>query len=336
MEMAFIPVGVDVSKKKLDVVLLLDGKGKSKAVSNTPEGYKELCDWLVKQKVSLGTVHVCMEATGVYSEPFALWLHDSCIKVSVVNPGSIKGFGQAENIRNKNDQIDAGLIARFCLKQQPPVWVPPSIEQRQLRGWSERLLALKDIRQQEQNRIEANDFAGHSTLVRSIEEHVKWLDEKILQLEEDIDDHIDRHPSLKQDADLMKSIPGIGTSTVAKLLGHLGDIRRFDSAKALAAFIGVSPKQKSSGTSVRGRTSMSRIGNSTLRSALYMPGLVAKKHNPLLKIFAERLSKTGMAKKAVTGAIMRKLVHLIYGVVCSGKAFDPNFLNSGLAKQDGI
>lgn len=336
MEMARIPVGADVSKKKLDVVVLVNGKGKSKVVSNTPEGYTELVGWLVKQKVSLDTVHVCMEATGVYSEPFALWLHDSGVKVSVVNPGSIKGFGQAENIRNKTDQIDAGLIARFCLAQCPPEWVPPPKEQRQLRAWSDRLLALKDIRQQEKNRIEAHDFVGQPELVESIEEHVQWLDEKISQLEKDIDDHIDRHPGLKHDADLMKTIPGVGTVTVAKLLGHLGDIRRFDSAKALAAFIGVSPKQKSSGTSVRGRTSMSRIGNSTLRSALYMPGTVAKRFNPLLKAFADRLGATGMAKKAVTGAVMRKLVHLIYGVVCSGKPFDPNFLNSGLAKQDGI
>lgn len=330
------PVGVDVSKKKLDLVVLNDGKAKSKVFDNTPAGYKELIEWLVKQKVSPGNVHVCLEATGVYSEPFALWLHDAGIKVSVINPSCIKGFGQSENIRNKNDQIDAGLIARFCAAKRPEVWVPPSKEQRELKGLSDRLLALKDIRQQEKNRMEAHDFAGQADLVKDVEEHVTWLDQKIAELEKDIDDHIDRHPSLKHDADLMRSIPGIGNTTIAKVLGHLGDIRRFDSAKALAAFIGVSPKQKSSGTSVRGRTSMSKIGNNDLRSALYMPALVAKRYNTLLKTFAERLGANGMAAKAVTGAVMRKLVHLIYGVVCSGKPFDPNFLNSGLAKQDGI
>ncbi|WBS04247.1 IS110 family transposase [Pseudoduganella sp. SL102] len=337
MEMAVTPVvGVDVSKKKLDIVLLVSGKAKSKTLSNTPEGYQELVQWLVKQKVSPDSAHVCLEATGVYSEPLALWLHDAGIMVSVINPGCIKGFGQSENIRNKNDQIDAGLIARFCAAKRPPVWVPPPKEQRELKGLSDRLLALKDIRQQEKNRMEAHDFAGQGDLVKNVDEHVKWLDQKITELEKEIDDHIDRHPGLKRDADLMRSIPGIGSTTIAKVLGHIGDIRRFGSAKALAAFIGVSPKQKSSGTSVRGRTSMSKIGNNDLRSALYMPGMVAKRYNTLLKTFAERLSANGMAPKAVTGAVMRKLVHLIYGVVCSGKPFDPNFLNSGLAKQDGI
>jgi transposase len=337
MEMAVLPVvGVDVSKTKLDVVLRSNEKAKSKSLKNTLEGYQDLIDWLVKQKVDPKAAHFCMEATGVYSEPFALWLHDAGFLVSVVNPGCIKGFGQAENIRNKNDEIDAGLIARFCEARRPAAWIPAPKEQRLLKGWSDRLIALKDIRQQEQNRIEAYSFAGQSELVENTKAHVSWLDKQIAELEGEIDDHIDRHPGLKHDADLMTSIPGIGRTTAAKMLGHLGDIRRFSSAKALAAFIGLSPKQRSSGTSLRGRTTMSRIGNNSLRSALYMPGWVASRCNPLLKSFADRLKANGMASKAVTGAVMRKLVHLIYGVVRSGKAFDPTYLHAGLAKQDGI
>lgn len=195
MEMAITitPVGIDVSKKKLDVFVLSNGKGKAKVVDNTIAGFQELIEWLGKQKVSLETVHICMESTGVYSEPPALWLHDQGLKVSVVNPGSIKGFGQSENIRNKNDQIDAGLIARFCLAHRPPAWEPPSKEQRQLRGLSDRVLALKDMRHQESNRIEALQFMEQLQLVESIKDHVKWLDKKIAELEKDIDDH--RSPS---------------------------------------------------------------------------------------------------------------------------------------------
>lgn len=329
-------VGIDVSKDKLDIVLRVEGKSRAKVLKNSPKGYEELFDWLGKQKVEPKAVHVCMEATGVYSEPVALWLHDAGLKVSVVNPSCIKGFGQSENIRNKNDEIDAGLIARFCEAKRPEAWVPAPKEQRLLKEMSNRVLVLKDMRQQEKNRIEAQTFAGQNDLVSGIEEHVTWLDKRIAELEKDIDDHIDRHPTLKNDAALMTSIPGIGQTTAAKMLGHLGDLRRFSSAKALAAFIGVSPKQKSSGKSVRGRTTMSRIGNTSLRSALYMPAWVASRSNPLLKVFAGRLAASGMAHKAVIGAVMRKLVHMIYGVVRSGKAFDPNFLQSGLAKQDGI
>jgi transposase len=329
-------VGIDVSKRKLDVALLVDGKVKSKVVENSSKGYVDLAEWMVKHKVLPAEVHVCMESTGIYSEPVALGLQNAGFQVSVVNPSCIKGFGRSENVRNKNDNVDAGLIARYCASARPQLWEPPPLEQRQLRAWSDRLLALKDMRQQELNRIEAHEFIGQSAIVAHVRSHVNWLEVQIGQLEKDISDHIDRHPGLKGDVDLITTIPGLGRVTAAKVIGHLGDIRRFKSAKALAAFIGVSPGQRTSGTSVRGRTSMCRIGNTSLRAALFMPGLVARRHNPLLNPFAERLLANGMAKKAVIGAVMRKLVHLIYGVIKSGKPFDPNFLDQRLAIQDGI
>ncbi len=119
-------------------------------------------------------------------------------------------------------------------------------------------------------------------------------------------------------------------------VGFEFDVRRFHNAKALAAFIGVTPRQRESGSSVRGRTMMSRTGHHALRHALYMPGLVARRHNLVLKSFGDRLSANGMAPKAVVGAVMRKLTHLIYGVIHSGQPFDANFSNKELALQDGI
>jgi transposase len=329
-------VGIDVSKKKIDVELLMNGKVKSKVLDNSAEGHRLLLDWLGKSKVSLTELHVCMEATGVYYEPVALALHGAGIKVSVVNPGCIKGFGHSENIRNKNDAVDAGLIARYCLAMSPMPWTPPPLEQRQLRAWAVRVHALKDIRQQEANRLEAHTVTGMDEVAAHVTEHITWLDAEIKKLEKEIDDHIDRHPGLKHDAELMGSIPGIGATTVARILGHIGDVRRFESAKAFAAFLGVTPKQRTSGTSIKGRTMLSRTGSTALRAALYMPSLVASRHNPILKRFAERLLGTGMAKKAVIGAVMHKLTHLIYGVIHTGKPFDPQYLSKGLALQDGI
>jgi transposase len=113
-------------------------------------------------------------------------------------------------------------------------------------------------------------------------------------------------------------------------------VRRFKSAKALAAFVGVTPKQKQSGTSVNGRTTISRAGHAAARKALYMPGLVAKHHNPVIVAMAKRLQSRGMAPKAIVGASMRRLVHLIYGVINSGKRFDMAIPMRGLAFQDGI
>lgn len=336
MDVARPVVGIDVSKLKLDIALLVNGKTRSKVIENTSAGHKALLEWLDKSKASLDALHVCMEATGVYYEALALALHEAGLKVSVVNPSCIKGFGQSENIRNKNDEIDAGLIARYCLKMNPPLWAPPPLEQRQLRAWSLRVQALKDIRQQEENRLEAHNVSGMEDVAAHVRTHVQWLDAEIQKLEKEIDDHIDRHPGLKRDAGLISSIPGIGGTTVARILGHLGDIRRFRSAKALAAFIGVTPKQRSSGSSLKGRTVISRTGSTSLRAALFMPSLVARRHNPVLRLFAERLLATGMSKKAVICAVAHKLTHLIYGVIRTGKPFDANYLSKGLAIQDGI
>ena len=337
MENTHTPIlGIDVSKKKLDAALLDGGKLKNKVVENNKVGYAELVQWVTKQKVDVAGVHACMESTGIYSEPVAISLQGFGMKVSIVNPGCIKGFAQSENIRNKNDKLDAGVIARYCRAMHPVPWVAPPPAQRLLRGWVDRLLALQDIRQQEMNRIEAHEFAEQTELAQHAKDHVDWLDAQIEQLKKDIDKHIDSDPGMRHDVDLITSIPGLGRATAAKVLSYAGDVKRFANAKAFAAYVGVTPKQRQSGTSIRGRTMISRIGNGQLRASLYMPGVVAKTHNPILRAFAARLSEAGLCNMAVVSAVMRKLVHQIYGVLRSGKPFDANYLQSRLAIQDGI
>ena len=329
-------LGIDVAKLKLDIALLNHGKFKSKVFDNTPTGFRELIAWLVSKGVQPDCSHVCLEATGPYSEAVAIFLCDAGWAVSVVNPARVKGFAQGELARNKTDRADAALLARFCAAMRPDLWTPPPAAWRELRAWVDRLQALKDMHQQELNRIEAHQASGQVALVNAVQQHIDWLAVQIKQLESDINDHIDRHPDLKRDAQLLHSIPGVGENTVAKVLAYAGDVRRFANAKALAAFIGVTPRQRLSGTSVKGRTMMSRTGHASLRKALYMPGMVARRHNPALKAFGDRLAATGLAPKAVIGACMRKLAHLIYGVINSGKPFDLNLAMPKLDFQDGI
>lgn len=329
-------LGIDVSKRKLDVALLREGKTRSKVVENTTAGHEQLEAWLHVQGADARNTHVCMESTGPYGELIALRLSDGGWWVSVLNPAQVKGYAQGELLRNKTDRGDAALLARFCERMRPPRWIAPSAQWRQLRVKVDRIEALKQMRQQERNRLEAHQAGRSEELAKSVQEHLDWLDRKIAELQADIDEHIDRHPDLRNDAELMNSITGVGTVTTMKLLGHLGDIRRFHSAKALAVFVGVSPQRRESGTSIRGRSTISRSGNPTIRHALYMPGLVARHHNPILKEFGDRLAARGMAPKAVIGAVMRKLVHLIYAIVKSGHPFEPEFRRGGLAIQDGI
>lgn len=328
-------VGIDVSKRKLDVALLNDaGKVKSKSLANDPAGFAALMTWLKERGASAVSTHVCMESTGTYSDGCATAFADAGWLVSVVNPAQPKSFGQSELNRNKTDEMDAALLARYCSKMEPPAWQPPPMEFRKLRSLVDRMQALKDMHQQEANRLEATVEVAAQ---QSIKEHLTWLDARIAELDKDIDEHIDGHKeTLGRDAQLLTSIPGIGKTTAAKVLGLLGDLRRFSSGKALAAFIGVTPKRRESGTSVRGPSGIGRAGHPRIRHALFMPTLVAARYNPMIKAFRNRLVAAGKPKKSAALASMHKLVHLMHAIVCKGVAFDSRFNQMALDVQDGI
>ena len=182
--------------------------------------------------------------------------------------------------------------------------------------------ALKDIYQQESNRLETAT-AQVTTLVAK---HLDYLKADIKRTERLIKDHIAPHPQLKQQCDLLKSIPGIGQTTAALILGELGSVETFESAKQLAVYIGLSPREHSSGSSVRGKTQLSRTGSGRLRKAFYMPAIVAKQHNPITRAFCLRLATRGKNKMQIIEAAMRKLVHLVYGILKSSRPFAPHFL----------
>ena len=304
-------LGIDVSKAKLDVPLLRLGKLKHKVVANTPAGFEALLNWLRVQDVDLVKLHVCMEAIGPYSEACATALADATCVVSVVNPARIKGFGQSELIRNKTDEVDAGLIARFCATMHPSSWLAPAPEQRQLRALVERMQALQDNLQQQRNRLAVTQEQVRA----SIQAHVAYLAKAIVALKADIDEHIYSHWQLKHSQELLTSIDAAGDVTACKVLACAGDVQRFDSAKAFSAFGGVAPRQKRLGSSVRGRSMMGKGGSNPLRHALFMPAMVAMRYNDVVKDLALRLKARGLKGKAIVGGAMHKLAHLIYGVL---------------------
>jgi len=130
---------------------------------------------------------------------------------------------------------------------------------------------------------------------------------------------------MKHQKELLESIPGIGKITINIVLSELPHISRFDSAKQMASFVGLAPRHRLSGTSVHGRASMSKIGNAKVRKSLFMPALVAMRYNPLLVEMRERLLKAGKPKMLIVGAVMRKLIHIIYGVLKNNQPFNPDF-----------
>lgn len=314
-------LGIDISKREFDIALLQDGRTTAGVFSNTPQGFSKLGRWLKKQGVA--TVHACLEATGTYGEALAEFLYAAGHQVSVVNPAQIKAYGQSQLTRNKTDQADARLIADFCATQHPALWTPPAPEWKELQALTRHLDSLKTMRQQERNRLSAG--LSSATVAQALHEHIAFLDHQIAALEQQIQDHIDHHPDLKRQQDLLKSIPGIGSQTAFILLAEIRSIPAFTSARQLAAFAGLSPRQRRSGTSVRGQTRLSKTGSARLRKALYMPAIVAKQHNPLIAAFCQRLTARGKSTMVVIGAAMRKLLHLVYGVLKSGLPFQPDY-----------
>lgn len=320
--MEIFPLGIDISKSKFDVALLLpNGKLHHRVLLNSAAGFQQLSTWLSKRKAH--RVHACMEATGTYSEALALYLLNSGHIVSVINPAIIKAFAKTEMTRTKTDKTDASLIARYCHLHQPPAWAPPPPEISELQALLRRLEALMDMRQQEVNRLGAGIRAG--AVIKSVNDHIAYLDEQIARTQSLIKDHIDQNPSLKQQRDLLSSIPGIGDLTAAKLLSEIIDINHYGSARQVAAFAGLVPRQAESGSSVRGRPKLCKVGTGRLRKALYFPAIVAMQHNPVIKAFGERLRQQGKSPMQIIGAAMRKLIHIAYGVLKSGKPFDPHY-----------
>jgi transposase len=275
--------------------------------------------WLAKQGVQ--KVHACLEATGSYGDDLAVYLHEAGHIVSIVNPARIKGFAQSELIRTKTDKVDAALIARFCLTMKPDAWTPPPPDIRSLRALVRRVDSLIDMRSQEKNRIST----AHESVIFLIKEHIAYLDREIEKIRRQIADLIGRNPHLKERAELLNSIPSLGKATIPRLLAELDELEKFDHVRKMVAFIGLAPKETLSGSSIKGKSRLCKIGNARLRKALYMPALVSIQCNPVMISFYNRLKDKGKNGKVIVCAIMRKLVHVIFGVLKSGKKYDPNF-----------
>lgn len=311
-------LGIDIAKAKFVVVLRTpDGKARRKSCLNTPAGFTELGGWLTRQHIT--HVHATLEATGTYGEALALWLHEAGHTVSVVNPAIIQGYARARLARGKTDEGDAALIADYTATQHPPAWTPPAPEIRQLQALVRRLDALQTMHTQEANRLAAGESVP---VVRaSIEAVLAHLDAQIAEVRRLIREHIDRHPDLRQRRDLLTTIPGIGEATAATLLAELFD-KPFQSARQAAAFAGVVPRRQESGA-WRGRSRLSKIGPPRLRKALYFPAVTALRWNPTVRAVRARLHAAGKPPMVIVGAAMRKLIHLAFGVLKSGRAYEP-------------
>jgi transposase len=225
--------------------------------------------------------------------------------------------------RHKTDELDAEVIWHFCKTQAPEAWEPPKPEIKALRGLIRRLDDLIAMRTQETNRLQSGALTG--AVQASVEQMLTYLEQQITELQRKIDEHIDQHPDLKHQIELITSIIGLGKRTAIKLVAEFMDIAGYADARSLAASVGVTPSQHKSGSSVNSTTRISKVGNAALRGAMWWPAISAMRYNPVIREFAAKLRKAKKHNFAIIIAVIRKLLHLVYGVIKNNKPFDPNW-----------
>ena len=328
-------LGIDIAKAKFDVALTIKpsssesikGKDKdrhkAKVFANSTEGFKQLFDWLQVQGVCSEhhTVHCAMEATGAYWEELAQALADAGLHVSVINPSQIASYSKSLLQRGKTDIQDARSIARYCEAQHPALWVQAPLAQRQLLALVRQHQYLGNSLQAERNRHQT----AQPVVQASIESVMAALEQAISDLERLIKQHIDSNPYLKHNQDLLESIPGVGSKLSLWLLAYLGDGQKFGRAKQAAAYAGLNPSKWESGSSVKGKSRISKVGQCDLRKILFMPALSVYGRHKQFTAFVERLKASGKAPKAIVVALMRKILTVAQAVLKSQTPFNPAF-----------
>jgi len=307
-------VGIDVGQEEL--VVCLDGF-KPRSFKHNTMGIRKMVGW--SREVSCDAeLHFCLEATGVYGYSLATSLVSRFgVRVSIVNPAQIASFAKAQLRRAKTDNIDARVILAFAQSQHPPCWKPESKMQRQLYHLVTQADKLRRILRQLSNRdhsfkyvldLPAEIVKSQRSLHRSIERQLAGIQKAIEKLRTEDNE-------LKERVDLLCSIPGIGSHSAVRILAYGKNIIEERDRKALTAHAGLAPSQKQSGISIKGKSRIAKQGDCRLRSALYMPALVAAYYNPTLRVFYKRLIDKGKPKLLALVAVMKKLLLLIQAIL---------------------
>jgi len=309
-------IGVDVDSVNLVCLRRCNGKTYPiKSFSNNATGHRKFIHWATQRGL---TARVCMEATGVYSIPFALALHSADrIEVSVVNPKAIKKFADASLQRGKTDALDAACIADYLERMPFKPWQPPAEEILELQHISRRIIQLNTELTRERNRHKAalrmgsiGRVVAHDTLV-----NIRHLQRRIAAMEAEVLNLIASIPELQDDMDLLISVNGIAQKTASKLIAELHTLPQDMSASQWVAYAGLDPRPYESGTSTHKPRRITKAGNRYLREALYFPALVASRCDKNVAAYYQKLITNGKKPLQAIVAIMRKLLLAIWGML---------------------
>ncbi len=310
-------LGLDISKDKIDGCLLINNQAIHFVIGNNQNGFNELLAQFAKHQIKPNTIHACCEATNVYYLSVSKFLFQNGALVSVVNPSIIKSYAEFKLKRVKTDKQDAKLIAEFCAKEKPELWQPESIEQAKLKNLHRRVEQLQQMQIMEKNRLGVVDEIA----INSIRETILHLEKQIESCQSQIQEVVNSNSQLKHKQKILESITGIGKTTAQILLILLIDVDKFPTAKHLISFLGLSPIVRESGKK-KGQSVISRMGNGSIRKALYMPARSACTRSKLWRSWFDEQLARGKHPKQVYVLMMVKLVKYAYTCVKNDTYFD--------------
>ena len=312
-------VGIDISKDSFDAAWLLDGKKNHLKLENNVKGFKRLLTEVPTES------HFAMEATGEYHLNCARYLSGCGKPVAVLNPFAVKMHMQSDLRRCKNDKADSYSIAKFAAEKKTDCWTCPTDDEIKLKHLDAVVDCLqKQIRQSKNilhslTQVSLRDDLAASIIKKTIS-GLEALMERARSRQLEIIE-----ANKKEEVALACSIPGIGLETSLKFFTHVGDVNRFKSSRSLISWIGLTPRNAQSGTSIHKNGCISRMGCTRLRGQFYMCAVVAIKYNPDCKAFYNRLKESGKPSKVALIAVANKLIRQLYAVLTKKEAYVPNF-----------
>ncbi len=312
-------VGIDISKDFFDVALPVEGKYRYLKLGNNKQGFRQLLQELK------GTSLVCtMEASGPYYLPLASFLHQQGLGVSVVNPLVVRHYAKMLFSRTKTDKKDAALIADYAQNQQPARWEPEAGHVLALKQLQTVVRGLQKSYHQQQRQLESLKASGklHPQAKKSLEAVIKQLENRLEKLEEEMDDLVKKH--YQQQYEQLRSVPGLGKKSSLLLIAITGGFTRFRHVKQLISYVGFCPRIFESGSSIKGKGHICKMGMSAVRKMRYVCSWSAIRCNKACKELYERLLKKGKAKKLALVAVANKLLKQAFAVATKNEKYSEN------------
>jgi transposase len=335
-------LGIDVAQKELVVCLgrmhddwapELYSHG---TFANTKKGFDAMVKWVKKLTIEATAVRYVMEATGVYHESLAYYLEEKGYEVSVVLPNKISNYIRTLEVKTITDKTASEAITRFGLERKLDKWKRPKQIFKNLKQLTRERDQIVETRTMAKNQLHAEKaeaFPNPSSLHR-IKAHIKFLDKQVAAILKEITELVKQDGQVHESIELICSIPGVGRLTAATVLAETNGFELIRNKRQLTSYAGLDVREKQSGTSIKGKPSISKKGNRHLRKAMHLPALAAIRHEKKFKaVFVRLVSKHGIKMKAAV-AVQRKLLEMIYTVYSKNTAFDKNYLNQNEVELD--